>query len=180
MAYTSALLTDTSGITTEEWDRLYADSLNSMNSGSTPWEIYTTDMGEGSKKAYMWGAVVHAVNHDNSFCFTTNLDGHMIQLVLGTKKGTEANLYFALYGKNANGSRSWLHDDNWHAHSKEFFAEHNALTLKAESVPGGPMDTYINNTALTNYSGFSATDEPVQEVGPAGSRELRKVRSSLV
>ena len=180
MTYTSTLLTSTDGITTEEWDRLYADSLDSMNSGSTPWELYTTDMNEGSKKAYMYGAVVHGLSQPNSFCFTTNLDGHMIQLALGVKKGTVGNLYFALYGKNKAGSKSWVHDDNWHAHSKEFFAAHGVETLEAESVPGGPMDTYVNEKALTKYSGFTPTDEKVGIVSPnLRSVALRKVRSNL-
>ena len=179
MSYTGALLTDTSGITTEEWDRLYADSLDSMNAGSTPWHAYIADQSPENKKNFMWGAVQFALTQANSFCFTTKLDDHMIQLVLGTKKGTEANLYFALYGRNKAGSKSWVHDPNWHAHSKEFFDANNAKTLKAESVKNGPMDTFINNHALTQYEDFSATNEMVTTLGPNGDALLRKVSSKL-
>ena len=53
MSYTSSLLTSTSGITTEEWDRLYADSLVSMENGSTPWNLYITDFSPENKKKFI-------------------------------------------------------------------------------------------------------------------------------
>tara|TARA_Y100000992_G_C21221801_1_gene470813 strand:+ start:316 stop:858 length:543 start_codon:yes stop_codon:yes gene_type:complete len=179
MTYTSALFTSTNDITTEEWNRLYADSLASMDAGSTPWNIYTANLTAQGKKDYMWGAVEHAVSVPDAYCFTTRLDGYMIQLALGTKDGTEANLYFALYGKNKFGSKSWVHDDNWHAHSKEFFAQTGANTLVAKSVPGGPMDTYVNEKALTKYSGFSPSTDTVVESGPNAPAVMRNVRSNL-
>jgi len=179
MSYTSALLTHTGGITTEEWDRLYADSLISMENGSTPWNIYVSDFSPENKKNFMWESVAHAVDAPNTFCFTTSLDNHMVQLILGTKVGTQANLYFALYGKNANGSKSWLYDDDYHAHCKSFFAENNALTLEAKSVKGGPMDDFVNKKALTNYSGFSESNERLPETTTLGTSSLRKVSSAL-
>ena len=179
MTYTSVLLTSTEGITTEEWDRLYADSLNSMDSGSTPWASYTVNLTAEGKKDYMWNTVKYGLDVPNAYAFTTKLDGHMVQLILGTKEGTEAHLYFALYGKNANGSKSWLYDDAYHAHCKSFFAETGANTLVAKSVPDGPMDYYVHNNWLNNYSGFSPSTDTSADAYPVGVAVMRNVKSNL-
>lgn len=147
--YTMEDITNFEDLQSSEFDSLFASSLPYMEAGTYSWDIFDNPADDTGKKEALRSRVQSMLENNpggRSKCLVCRKDGHPIQIFVGTINSTDDDYVtwiIALYGPDANGSKSWLYDLDYSQLCKDHF-------LNVYGVLGYKVSC-INNQSLMNF-----------------------------
>jgi len=119
--------------TEEEYSRLVADSMNPV--------LSTFD---GSTEDSSTEFIKLIFSRSNYFCLNRE-DGYLLAMYIGKRTGAKIGWQFALFGKDINGSKSYIYNQDW---SDSF-----ATFIRSEGI-NEQCSNAVNNSPLGNYETF--------------------------
>ena len=100
------------------FDRLYAESLSILESGSFPWQLWPDVITPEDRKNHINQAFKRVLSDGLGWLVKT--DEHPVLLCVGTQEGDLIRWSLGLSGTNTSGSRSWLYEPSY-ATSRDAF-----------------------------------------------------------
>lgn len=138
--------------TDEEFSRLFEDSWDKM---SEQFSLSKTDAKEKNRKRVKRMDQIGAVYKD----------GYMIYLFAGMVNNNVFKMDFALFGNNASGSKSYLHDEQFLGSISEALNSYDSVIFNP--VKGSSIDSYRNTvqTKTVTLIGDVDKDETIEDNG---------------
>ena len=139
-----------------DFNRLFNDSIDSLNGGTYPWEITPVADGDNeAKRTYLRANFQSHLDADNGVLFTCSEDGYVLTLSAGFVNGTHFLGTMLLVGRNQAGSKSFMYAPEYHAAREEFWDRVNYLTWDFQTLgPGTAFFDHVarvyNDTAVNN------------------------------
>ena len=99
------------GIDDAEFDRVYADSIDAMNSGTYPWEAYLKVTTDEEKKAHI--RKLYDISRSNNLIIEVRDDDLLIALLLGQWHDEELMINAVLVSPDASGSKVWAYGEEY-------------------------------------------------------------------
>ena len=142
-------------ITHEEWesmsddfDAVYESSLSAMNSGNFDWAIFERfreNNAEG-KKAFIKEVFDNIHSKVNGKMWATLVDNKVVSLGCGQVNDTTIIQTHSLIGTDANGSKSWLYNNDSFPQLAAVFKKFGCNKYKTLMVTGGSMPGHITSS----------------------------------
>jgi hypothetical protein len=101
-------------INDDEFDKLYADSIEAMNAGTFPWADTPQIQTDDEKKAHIRNQFDLSLSIDENLIVEVRDDELLLGLMLCKvidKNGKKPTVLLALISPDASGSRSWLYSE---------------------------------------------------------------------
>lgn len=138
-------------ISDSDFDRLVNDSIESLRTSF----VAKTD---NQIKDYL-----QKLRTKMQYNITGFKDDHLVMYLNGTQEGDTYTFANALYGRDASGSRSFLHDMNWHIYAGNFLTDNNITNIVQPGIENSTCVNYLE-TANTE-TGCSVAKETKTEGG---------------
>ena len=148
-------------INEDEFDRVYADSIDALNSGGYPWSAYSHIITEEEKKAHIRSS--YDFEQDRNLVVEVREGALLIGLLLGQWHGQELKMTTVLLSPNASGSKSWLYSDEAQEARNSYWQ-----TLDVDGWTGrttgeqSPMYKHIKRRIAEDAIRASATEQIVE------------------
>jgi len=143
------ILTEITDVGGSEFDSLFSSSLYHMDAGTFSWGFLDNPQTEEEKRESMRSKFYHILDKTkilNGVGLLWKKDDVPIHLAIGVFNSFDSNyltFIYALYGPDANGSKSWLHDEDYLTITKDFFVSQYGIV--------GYKINCINNSTIMNY-----------------------------
>ena len=152
MAYITERITS---ISDDDLNRIISDTLEKAKTGNTyPFKAGTTD---DQKKNIL---KVQLTNHiKNNYAFGIKKDNLLITIFAGTIDSGEFTSLMFFVSKDANGSRSFLYDNDWHAQIKTYMQSQSDFTVFNTLTTGTGLSGYHQDIVTANKFGLTIESE---------------------
>jgi hypothetical protein len=121
-----------------EFNRMFDDCIDNLNSGSYPWE--DTPVAEGdneAKRVYLRTQFQSHLDADDGVLFVCSEDGYALTLSSGFVNGTHFLGTMILIGRNQAGSKSYMHAEEYHVAREAFWDQVNYATWDFQTLGAG-------------------------------------------
>ena len=142
-----------------DFNRLFDDCIDNLNSGSYPWEDTPVALGTNEeKRAYIKQQFQsHLDSADTGgVLFVCSEDGYALTLSSGFVEGTHFLGTMLLIGRNQAGSKSYMHHVDYHTARERFWDEVNYVTWDFQTL--GPGTAFFDHVADVYTT--TVTDNP--------------------
>ena len=142
-----------------DFNRLFDDCIDNLNSGSYPWENTPVALGTNEeKRAYIKQQFQsHLDSADTGgVLFVCSEDGYALTLSSGFVEGTHFLGTMLLIGRNQAGSKSYMHHVDYHTARERFWDEVNYVTWDFQTL--GPGTAFFDHVADVYTT--TVTDNP--------------------
>ena len=155
-----------------DFNRLFDDCIDNLNSGSYPWE--DTPVADGDNEAKREYLRTQFQSHLNSadaggVLFVCSEDGYALTLSSGFVEGTHFTGTMILIGRNQAGSKSFMYSDEYHAAREAFWDEVNYLTWDFQTL--GPGTAFFDHIARVYNDTVENNPEWIQNARMARARD---------
>ena len=123
-----------------DFNRLFDDCIDNLNSGSYPWEDTPVADGDNeAKRAYLRQQFQsHLDSADTGgVLFVCSEDGYALTLSSGFVEGTHFLGTMLLVGRNQSGSKSYMYSEEYHIAREAFWDEVNYVTWEFQTLGAG-------------------------------------------
>lgn len=155
MAISFDLITE---INDTDFNRMFDDCIDNLNSGSYPWE--DTPVADGDNEAKRVYLKAQYQSHLDSagaggVLFVCSEDGYALTLSAGIVTGTHFLGTMLLVGRNSAGSKSYMYSTEYHAAREAFWDQVNYVTWDFQTQGAGTgffdhVTTVYNDTVTNN------------------------------
>jgi hypothetical protein len=152
--YTIEEITDANGL---EFDSLFSTSVSHMDNGTFSWNFLGNPTTEQEKKEALRNRINELLDQSSEPVGRGVLwkkDGTPIHLAVGTFNTVDSGEYitfvYSLFGPDANGSKSFLYDNDYLSATKDFFINtFNVIGYKISCVNNcANMDYHLNKPRI--------------------------------
>jgi hypothetical protein len=155
-----------------DFNRLFDDCIDNLNSGSYPWE--DTPVADGDNEAKREYIRAQFQSHLNSadaggVLFVCSEDGYALTLSSGFVEGTHFTGTMLLIGRNQAGSKSFMYSDEYHVAREAFWDEVNYLTWDFQTL--GPGTAFFDHIATVYNDTVANNPEWIQNARMARARD---------
>ncbi len=116
--------------TEEEYNRLVADSMTSI--------LSTFD---GSTEESSTEFLKLIFSRSNYFCLNRE-DGYLLAMYIGKKTDAKLSWQFALFGRDTNGSKSYIYNQDWSDSFATFIRSEGLNELNSSAINNSPLGNY--------------------------------------
>jgi hypothetical protein len=146
-----------------EFDTLFEQSLAAMQTGTFDWGLIGNPETDEAKKQAVRELFLLFVNTSTTRVSYWEKDGHPIELSAGRVDPNDPDYIIfelVLYGADANGSRSWMHEDEYMEQQRDYIRDVLSFVgYKAACVRHGGVHQYqTSRTTSSNLYTLSAED----------------------
>jgi len=155
-----------------DFNRLFDDCIDNLNSGSYPWE--DTPVADGDNEAKREYIRAQFQSHLNSadaggVIFVCSEDGYALTLSSGFVEGTHFVGTMILIGRNQAGSKSYMYADEYHVAREAFWDEVNYLTWDFQTL--GPGTAFFDHIATVYNDTVTNNPDWIQNARMARARD---------
>jgi len=155
-----------------DFNRLFDDCIDNLNSGSYPWE--DTPVADGDNEAKREYIRAQFQSHLNSadaggVIFVCSEDGYALTLSSGFVEGTHFTGTMLLIGRNQAGSKSFMYSDEYHVAREAFWDEVNYLTWDFQTL--GPGTAFFDHIATVYNDTVTNNPDWIQNARMARARD---------
>lgn len=129
-----------------EFDTLFSASLPYMEGGTFHWSLLGSPTTEEEKREAVRARFQELIDLPNTKGILWQKDGTPIHIAIGSINAGDENYItwvMAIYGPDANGSKSWLYSEDYIAQCRDYFRNTWGVI--------GYKISCINNSSLMNY-----------------------------
>ena len=149
MALISKEITHTEWLNmSSDFDAVYESSITAMNSGNFDWAIFERfreNKAEG-KKAFIKEVFDNIHSKENGKMWATLVDNKVVSLGCGQVNDTTIVQTHSLIGTDANGSKSWLYNNDRFPQLALVFQSFSCNKYKTLMVTEGGMPSHITSS----------------------------------
>ena len=148
-------------INEDEFDRVYADSIDALNGGSYPWSAYPHINTDEEKKAHIRN--LYDFERDGNLIIEVREGSLLIGLLLGQWHGQELKITAALIALDASGSKSWLYSDEAQEARNAYWQTLGIAGWTGRTTgEQSPMYQHVRRRIAANAIKASATEQTVE------------------
>ena len=136
--------------TEEEYNRVVADSM-----------IPILSTFEGSTEETSTEFVKLVFSRSNYFCLNKE-DGYLLAIYVGKKTNSKVAWQFALIGKDTNGSKSYIYNQDWSNNFADFVRSEGITEIVSGAVDNsslGAYETFIQSRDTKTHNTTITTEE---------------------
>lgn len=152
-------------IDADVFETLFNASYEKMEQGTMPWEILGSLTTLEEKKEALLAVFSRSCGWPNSKVIVWHKDGVPIHIAAGSipiKDSSYIEWTYAMYGPDANNSKSWLYDESYISHTKEYLKDtFGIIGYKIACVKDSSLYNYHKNKP--NASTFYDISEEIAE-----------------
>ena len=147
-------------IDADVFETLFNASYEKMEQGTMPWEILGNPASLEEKKEALLAVFSRSCGWANSKVIVWHKDGVPIHMAAGSiplKDSSYIEWTYAVYGPDADNSKSWLYDAGYIAQTKEFLKEElGVIGYKIACVKDSTLYNYhMNKPSSSTYYDIS-------------------------
>lgn len=167
----------TTSINEEEFDKIYADSLDALNNGSYPWEAFPLINTDEGKKTHIRKIFDFSFDSEMGIVFETREDDLLLGMACGYLLGEgKLRITMGLMSPNAAGSKSYAYSPEGHTARTAYF---NSIGVNSFTyVTAGPESPFYKHMykrlAADTESGLSEKNAPKPALTDADGNIIRR------
>jgi hypothetical protein len=159
-----------------EFDSLFSASLPYMEGGTFHWGYLGSPDTDDAKREAVRARFQEIIDLPNTKGVLWRKDGHAIHIAAGSINAMDEDYItwaMAVYGPDANGSKSWLYDEAYIALCKDYFLQNwGVLGYKISCINDSSIMAYhLNKPNAGAY--YEVTVDSVEEAGGAQIATIR-------
>ena len=159
-----------------EFDALFSASLPYMEGGTFHWSLLGNPDTDDAKREAVRARFQEIIDLPNTKGVLWRKDGHAIHIAAGSINGMDEDYItwvMAIYGPDADGSKSWLYDEAYIALCRDYFLQNwGVLGYKISCINDSSIMAYhLNKPNAGAY--YEVTVDSVEEKGGAQIATIR-------
>lgn len=129
-----------------DFNRMFDDCIDNLNSGSYPWEDTPVADGDNeAKRVFIRASFQSHLDADDGVVFVCSEDGYALNISSGFVNDTHFLGTMILIGRNQAGSKSYMHHADYHTAREVFWDQVNYLTWDFQTL--GPGTAFYDHVA---------------------------------
>jgi hypothetical protein len=153
-----------------DFNRLFDDCIDNLNSGSYPWEDTPVADGDNeAKRAYLKQQFQSHLDAEDGVVFVCSEDGYALTLSSGFVDGTHFLGTMIVIGRNAAGSKSYMYATEYHEAREAFWDEVNYQTWDFQTL--GPGTAFFDHVSTVYTDTVTNNPEWIQNARMARAKE---------
>lgn len=145
-----------SSVSGEEFNTLFSSSLPYMEAGTFSWSFLGNPSTEEEKREAVRARFQELIDFPNTKGVLWRKDGTPIHIAVGSVNAGDENYItwvMAIYGPDANNSKSWLYSEDYIAQCRDYFlANWGVVGYKISCINNSSIMTYhLNKPNATTY-----------------------------